>query len=92
MKIWGEYGILPNLHVISESAIERLGDSPISSSGFSDFWQGVYKRDTFVTIKIMQHRRSYEVEDTKKTKEVRYFDLLSSRSNPTICRTFSERS
>ena len=92
LKICGEYGIIPNSRVISESTIEKLGDSPISSGGFSNVWQGVYKGDTFVAIKVMRHRRSRKIEDIKKMKEVRYFYLFSSRSNPTICRTFSERS
>ena len=92
VKICGEHGILPNSRVISESTIEKLGDSPVSSGGFSSVWRGVYKGDTSVAIKVMRHRRSHKVEDIKQMKEVRYSDPLSSRLNPTVCRTFSERS
>ena len=86
-------GIPPDSHIIPESKIKKLGDSPVSSGSFSEVWPGVYDGDKFVAIKILQHRRSRKVKGIEEMKEVRYFDLSSSScSSLTFCRTLAERS
>ena len=75
VKICGEYGVLPDLYIIPESNIERLGDSPISSGGFSDVWPGVYEGDKSVAIKVIRY---YDYENIRKIKRVGDFVLFSS--------------
>ena len=70
VKICGEYAILPDSYVIPESSIERLGDSPISSGGFSDVWPGAYEEDKSVAIKTIRY---YMENDIRKVKRVRNF-------------------
>jgi len=80
VRICGEHGILPSSYTIPKSKIQKLGDSPISSGGFSDVWPGAYEEDEeedekFVAIKVIRHRES---DDVQKIKKVRHFDPFSS--------------
>jgi hypothetical protein len=89
VKLCGEYGILPSSYIIPEFKIQKLGDAPISSGGFSDVWPGAYEEEQSVAIKVIRY---YEEDDVHRIKKVRRFDPLPSRSSLTICRTFAERS
>ena len=53
MEICGKYGILPNSCIILESKVQKLGDSPISSGGFSGVWKGIYEERP-VAIKVLR--------------------------------------
>jgi hypothetical protein len=89
VKICGEYGIIPNSYIIPESKIEKAGDSPISSGGFSEVWEGVHRGEP-VAIKTIRY---YQVDDVQKIQKVGSFHLFpSSRPSLTIYRTFAERS
>lgn len=97
VKICGEYSILPSSCIIPESRIQKLGDSPVWSSDFSDVWPGIYNEDDekdedegkSVAIKVI---RCWQSDDFEAIKKVRCFELSSSRSSLTVRRTFSERS
>ena len=60
VKLCGKYGILPNSYVIPGSKVQKLGDSPHASGGFSDVWSGIYNeaedRCKRVAIKVIRHR------------------------------------
>lgn len=70
VKICGEHGILPNSYIIPGSEIQKLGESPIASGGFSDVWPGIHGEDDSVAIKVIRY---YASDDIKKIKKVRYF-------------------
>lgn len=101
VKTCGEYGILPSSYIIPESKIQKLGDSPISSGGFSDVWPGVYREDgkfeseedddegRFIAIKIIRY---CETDDIQTIKKVRCFGRSPSRSSLTVCRISVGRS
>ena len=90
VKICGERGILPSSCAIPQSEVQKLGDEPISSSELFETWPGVYGEDRFVSIKVIRHRDS---DDIREIKKVRHFNLFSSSlPNPTVFRTFVERS
>jgi len=73
VKICGECGILPNPYIIPGSKIQKLGNSPVASGGFSDVWPGVYGEDeSTVAIKVVRY---YESDDIQKIKRVSCFDL-----------------
>ena len=83
VKLCGEYGILPNSHVIPESKVQKLGDSPHASGGFSEVWPGIYNEAEDeededgckgVAIKVIRYRDADDV----RMKKVRYFDLSPS--------------
>jgi len=79
VKICGEHGILPSSYIIPKSKIEKLGDSPFSSGGFSDVWPGGYKENEgeegrAVAIKVIRYWQS---DDVQKIKKVRNFDMFS---------------
>jgi len=76
----GEYGTLPSSYIIPESKVQKLGDSPVSSGGFSDVWPGAYEEDEdedpkCVAIKVIRYR---EPDGVQKIKKVRHFDPFSS--------------
>ena len=73
VEICGEYGILPGPYTIPKSKIKRLGDFPVSSSGFSDVWPGSYKEGKDVAIKVLRYCQSDDIQPVKK---VSCFDLL----------------
>jgi hypothetical protein len=98
IKICGEYGILPNSYLIPGSKVQKLGDTPVSSSDFSHVWPGMYNEagdededgGKCVAIKVVRY---FESEDIRTVKKVRSFDLSPShRASLTVCRTFAERS
>ncbi|KAF9654244.1 kinase-like protein [Thelephora ganbajun] len=66
VKVCGEYGILPNSYIIQESDIEKLGESPVSSGGFSDVWPGMHEGEKSVAIKIIRYYESDDVQTIKK--------------------------
>ena len=81
VKLCGEYDILPNSYVIPESKVQKLGDSPHASGGFSEVWSGIYNGDNNekgkdrgkkIAIKVIQY---WEPDDAQSIKKVRYFDL-----------------
>lgn len=72
IKTCGEYDTLPDSY-IPKSKIEKLGDSPVSSSNFSDVWPGMYEEDKSVAIKVMRY---YESDDIRTVKKVRHLDPL----------------
>ena len=88
MDICGEHGILPSSCIIPESKIQKLGDSPISSDGFSGVLPGWYGERTFVTVKSIRHREPDKVRDTKK---VGHPDLSPPRPSLIIRRTSVEK-
>lgn len=73
IRICGEYGILPDSYIIPESKIQKAGDSPIASGGFSDVWSGIYDDESEdgrpVAIKVI---RLYESDDIRRIKRVIY--------------------
>ena len=80
VRICGERGILPSSYIIPKSKIRKLGDSPISSGGFSDVWPGAYEEEEeeeekSVAIKVIRYDKS---DDVRKIKKVKYFDPFSS--------------
>jgi len=90
VKICGEYNVLPDSYIIPEPNFRKLGDSPISSDGFSEVWPGVYEEEKSIAIRVIRYR---DAEGAQEIKKVGDFDLFSSsRSSLSICRTFSERS
>ncbi|KAF9654231.1 hypothetical protein BDM02DRAFT_3182057 [Thelephora ganbajun] len=72
-----------------QSDIEKLGESPVSSGGFSDVWPGVHEGEKAVAIKVIRH---YESDDAQKIKKAGHFDLFLARSTLTVYRTSVERS
>ena len=82
VKICGEYGVLPSSYVIHESKIRKLGDSPVSSGGFSEVWPGAYDGEKAVAIKVIKYYGSYNVQEMRKMKKVSCPDLLSSSGRP----------
>ena len=94
MKICGEYGVLPSSHIIPQSKIRKLGDSPVSFGGFPDIWSGTYKEDNdkenkYVAIKFIRYCESADVQQVEK---VRHSDPLPLQSSLTAYRSFVERS
>jgi len=86
VKVCGEHGILPSSYIIPKSKIEKLGDSPFSSGGFSNIWPGMYKEDEdeegrCVAIKVVRYCES---DDVQKIKNASYFDPFSSRWSLTV--------
>jgi len=83
----GEYGILPSSYIIPESKVRKLGDSPVSSGGFSGVWEGVYGEEgEAVAIKVLRRRATLDVHGVAR---VGSFDLFSSHNQAlTILRNF----
>lgn len=71
VKLCGERGILPSSYLIPESKVEKLGDGPISTGGFSDVWPGMYEDEICVAIKVI---RCYETDNAQKIRKVRHCD------------------
>lgn len=63
--------------MIPESKIEKLGDTPVSSSRFSDIWPGAYEGDKSVAIKVI---RFLETDDIQQFKQVRRPDHFPRRN------------
>ena len=72
MRLCGEHGVLPESYLIPESKIEKLGDAPISTGGFSEVWPGIYEEENPVAIKVM---KCYTQEGIQTIKKVRHLDL-----------------
>jgi len=75
VKLCGEYGILPSSHIISESKVHKLGDDPLTSSGFSYVWPGMYgeagdgedeDEGRCVAIKVIQYSESDDIQAIRK--------------------------
>ena len=68
VKLCGEYSILPSSHIIPESKIQKLGDSPISSGGSSEVWPGIHEDEKdedggkSVAIKVIRYWDSGDVQ------------------------------
>ena len=69
MKLCGETSILPSSYLIPEFGVEKLGDRPISTGGFSHVWPGVYGDGIRVAIKVI---RCYETDNAQNIKKVMY--------------------
>jgi len=92
VKICGEYGVLPNSYIIPKSKIQKLGDEPVSSGGFSDVWPGAYKEDEdkeekYVAIKVIRY---WESEDARRVRKVGYFGLFPSRLSLIVLQSFCQ--
>jgi hypothetical protein len=74
VDLCGRSGILPSSYLIPESKIEKLGDEPLYTGGYSDVWPGMYGDETCVAIKVI---RCYEIDNAQDVKKVRHRDLLS---------------
>ena len=72
VRLCGEHGILPSLYMISGFKIRKLTEAPVSTSGFSCVWRGIYNEEKRVAIKAVQYEDSDNVQQIKK---VRFFDL-----------------
>jgi len=84
VRICGEYGILPTSYMVPESKIQKLGDSSISSGGFSDVWLGGYEEKS-VAIKVMRCKNSRSLQ---KIKKVRAVDLPLSQPSLIMVQDF----
>jgi len=64
--------------MIPKSKIQKMGESPVSSGGFSDVWTGAYRdgegdESKYVAIKVLRYCQS---DDVRPIKKVKCFDLL----------------
>jgi hypothetical protein len=71
-RVCGEYGVLPESYLIPEYKIEKLGDAPAATGGFSEVWPGMYEEEKAVAIKII---KNYTAEGLQTINKARHLDL-----------------
>ena len=77
MEVCGKYGVLPDSHTIPASKIRVVGDDYISSTGFSEVWEGEYKEGgeaKRVAIKVVRY---LDPDKAQKLRRVRSSDSSS---------------
>lgn len=67
VKLCGDHGVLPGSYIIPESKIEKLGDEPVSTGGFSEVWLGTYGgEENYVAIKVIHYNKQNCIHNIRK--------------------------
>ena len=64
--------------MIPGSKIQKLGDAPISSGGFSDVWPGVYEDEKWIAVKVIRYYASGNIQQIKKVRCLGLFPFIIS--------------
>jgi hypothetical protein len=67
VKLCGEYGVLPGLYIVPEAKVDKWGDKPVSTGGFSEVWKGTYGGNP-VAIKVIRYNQQENVQRIRKAR------------------------